>query len=43
MTVIVMSRASFRAIERSMPQVHATVTKAIEERRRRTEAPAAQG
>lgn len=43
MTVIVMSRSSFRTIERSMPQVHATISKAIEERRRRTEEPTPQG
>jgi CRP/FNR family cyclic AMP-dependent transcriptional regulator len=33
MTVIVMTRASFRAIDRSMPQLHATVQEAIEQRR----------
>lgn len=32
MTVIVMSRASFRAIDRSMPGVHAAVQEAIEQR-----------
>jgi|tagenome__1003787_1003787.scaffolds.fasta_scaffold20829863_2 CRP-like cAMP-binding protein len=33
MEVIVMTRASFRALDRSMPGVHATVAKAIAERR----------
>jgi len=36
MLVIVMSRASFRAIDRMMPEVHARVAKAIEDRRART-------
>jgi CRP/FNR family transcriptional regulator, cyclic AMP receptor protein len=33
MTVIVMTRASFRAMHRSMPQLHAVVQQAIEQRR----------
>jgi CRP-like cAMP-binding protein len=33
MTVIAMTRSSFRAIERSMPQVHAAVQEAIDRRR----------
>jgi CRP-like cAMP-binding protein len=33
MSLVVMTRASFRALDRSMPQVHATVAKAIAERR----------
>jgi CRP-like cAMP-binding protein len=33
MTVIIMTRASFRDLDRSMPQVHATVREAIESRR----------
>ncbi len=36
MEVIVMSRASFRAIDRMLPEVHARVAKAIEDRRART-------
>jgi CRP/FNR family cyclic AMP-dependent transcriptional regulator len=32
MTVIVMTRAQFRAIDQSMPKVHAAVARAIEER-----------
>lgn len=32
MTVIVLTRASFRAIDRSMPRVHEAISKAIEER-----------
>jgi CRP-like cAMP-binding protein len=36
MLVIVMSRASFRAIDRMLPEVHARVAKAIEDRRART-------
>jgi CRP/FNR family transcriptional regulator, cyclic AMP receptor protein len=33
MTVIVMTRASFRAIDSTMPHVHETVSRAIEQRR----------
>jgi CRP-like cAMP-binding protein len=33
MSLVVMTRASFRALDRSMPQVHAMVAKAIAERR----------
>jgi CRP-like cAMP-binding protein len=33
MKVLVMTRTSFRTIDRSMPQVHAAVVEAIEERR----------
>ena len=33
MTVIIMTRASFRELDRSMPQVHAAVAEAIEARR----------
>jgi CRP/FNR family cyclic AMP-dependent transcriptional regulator len=33
MTLIVMTRASFRALDRSLPQVHETVARAIAERR----------
>jgi CRP/FNR family cyclic AMP-dependent transcriptional regulator len=33
MTLIVMTRASFRAIDNSMPRVHEVVAKAIEQRR----------
>jgi CRP/FNR family transcriptional regulator, cyclic AMP receptor protein len=33
MTVIAMTRSSFRGIERSMPEVHAAVQEAIERRR----------
>ena len=33
MSLVVMTRASFRALDRSMPHVHATVAKAIAERR----------
>ena len=33
MTLIVMTRSSFRALDRSMPAVHETVAKAIAERR----------
>ena len=33
MTLIVMSRASFRAIDSTMPRVHETVARAIEQRR----------
>jgi CRP-like cAMP-binding protein len=36
MLLIVMSRASFRAIDRMLPEVHARVAKAIEDRRART-------
>jgi CRP-like cAMP-binding protein len=36
MLVIVMSRAGFRAIDRMLPEVHARVAKAIEDRRART-------
>ncbi len=36
MRLIVMSRASFRAIDRMLPEVHARVAKAIEDRRART-------
>ena len=32
MEVIVMTRADFRALDRSMPEVHQTVSRAIEER-----------
>jgi len=32
MEVVVMTRAEFRALDRSMPEVHATVARAIEER-----------
>jgi CRP/FNR family cyclic AMP-dependent transcriptional regulator len=33
MSVIVMTRQSFRALDRSMPEVHATIAEAIQERR----------
>jgi CRP-like cAMP-binding protein len=33
MTLIVMTRASFRALDKSMPEVHAVVQEAIEQRR----------
>ena len=33
MSLMVMTRASFRALDRTMPQVHATVAKAITSRR----------
>jgi CRP-like cAMP-binding protein len=33
MTLIVMSRASFRAIDKTMPRVHGVVAEAIEQRR----------
>jgi CRP/FNR family transcriptional regulator, cyclic AMP receptor protein len=33
MTLIVMSRASFRAIDKTMPRVHEAVSQAIEQRR----------
>jgi CRP-like cAMP-binding protein len=33
MTVIVMTRSSFRTLDRTMPEVHASVTQAIAERR----------
>ena len=33
MSLVVMTRASFRALDRSMPHVHETVAKAIAERR----------
>jgi CRP-like cAMP-binding protein len=36
MLVIVMSRASFRAVDRMLPEVHARVAKAIEDRQART-------
>ena len=36
MLVIVMSRSSFRAIDRMLPEVHARVAKVIEDRRART-------
>jgi CRP/FNR family transcriptional regulator, cyclic AMP receptor protein len=42
MRVIVMSRQSFREIDRSMPQVHSAIVKAIEARRSSGE-PAAAG
>ena len=35
MTVIVMTRANFRALDRSMPEIHRTITAAIAERRGR--------
>ena len=37
MRVLVMTRQSFRAIDRSMPAVHATIVKAIEDRRAATQ------
>jgi CRP-like cAMP-binding protein len=33
MTLIVMTRSSFRAVDQSMPHIHETVHKAIEQRR----------
>ena len=36
MQVIVMTRADFRALDKSMPEVHATVARAIEERNAQT-------
>jgi CRP-like cAMP-binding protein len=36
MLVIVMSRSSFRAVDRMLPEVHARVAKAIEDRQART-------
>ena len=37
MRVLVMTRQAFRAIDRSMPAVHATIVKAIEDRRAATQ------
>jgi hypothetical protein len=38
MKLLVMSRNSFRTIDRSMPQVNATVAEAINQRRAATQA-----